>query len=215
MKKKIAIIGGIGTARNIIFQIQDAIKKYNYNIEIAGIIIDKPELLSNMPKYEVLGYTSDIKKLLENTDLYFVFCLYRMDLMKERWDLLLSYRIPESRLINFFHPLSYVCENIKTGTGNIILSNSSIQSNVVLGTGNIINSNVTIEHDTLIGNGCFISANACIGAGVSIGNNCFIGLNSSIRENTVIGNNVFVGMHSLVIDNAENCKLAGIPAKKI
>ena len=123
----------------------------------------------------------------------------------------MSFDIPRDRFTNFIHPLSYVSGNISIGRGNVILSNSSIQSGVTLGDYNIINSGVTIEHETSLGNGNFIAANACIGSKACIGNHCFVGLNSSVRENVSL-HNVFVGMHSLVLGNFSDCMIAGVPA---
>jgi sugar O-acyltransferase (sialic acid O-acetyltransferase NeuD family) len=212
---RIVIIGAVGTALNIIYQIKDAILNYNYPAELEGVIIDDLEPGSFVGDIPVLGSAKDIKRLIKDTNFRFIFCLYHMDKMKERFALLQSYNIPPDRLINFVHPLSYTSPDLHPGTGNVILSNSTIQTGVRIGNNNIINSNVIIEHDTIIGNGNFFSASVCIGAKVNIGNHCFIGLNASVRENVRLGENVFVGMHSLVLDNFSNVVIAGIPAKPL
>ena len=212
---KIAVIGAVGTALNILYQIKDAILNYNYPAELEGIIIDDLEPGSSVGEFPVIGSAKDLKRILKDTDFRFIFCLYHMDKMKERFDLLQSYNIPPKRLINFIHPLAYTSADLQLGTGNVILSNSTIQSNVRIGNNNIINSNVAIEHDTSIGNGNFFSASVCVGAKVSIGNHCFIGLNASVRENVRLDENVFVGMHSLVLYNFSNVAIAGIPAKPL
>jgi sugar O-acyltransferase (sialic acid O-acetyltransferase NeuD family) len=211
--KKIAVIGSVGTALNILYQIKDAIEKYSFPAEIAGIIIDDHKPGEITGDYKVIGSTKDISRLLITTDLVFIFSLYRMEKMKERFELLESYKIPDERFTNFVHPLSYVSPDFKIGKGNVILSNSTVQAGVKLGNFNIINSNISIEHNTVIGDGNFISANACVGAKVTIGNHCFIGLNSSIKENVILDDNVFVGMHSLVLGDFSNVRVAGVPAK--
>jgi sugar O-acyltransferase (sialic acid O-acetyltransferase NeuD family) len=212
---KIVVIGAVGTAMNILYQIKDAILNYNYPGVLEGFIIDDPDTGNSILDFKVIGTSKMIKKILADTDFKFIYSLYHKDKMEERYSLFESYSIPQERLANFVHPLSYASLDLQLGTGNIILSNSTIQSGVKIGNNNIINSNVTIEHNTSIGNGNFFSANSCVGSNVKISNHCFVGLNSSIRENTKLDNNVFIGMHSLVISNYNNVAVAGVPARPI
>lgn len=212
---RIAVVGAIGTALNILYQIKDAIESYNYPAELAGIIIDDLQPGTKVGDFEIIGSSKDIQRFLKETDYRFIFCLYRLDKMVERFELFKSYKIPDDRLSNFIHPLAYISPDLQLGRGNVILSNSTVQSGVKIGDNNIINSNITIEHDTVIGCGNFLSANACIGAKVNIGNHCFIGLNSSVRENIRLDDNVFVGMHSLVLNDFSDVYVAGVPAKII
>jgi sugar O-acyltransferase (sialic acid O-acetyltransferase NeuD family) len=210
---KIVVIGAVGTALNILHQIRDAVDRYEYPAELAGIILDDQETGSKIGDFSVIGSTKDIQRLLRDTDYTFIYCLYQMDKMKERFDLLQSLNIPDKRLANFVHPLAYISPDLQMGKGNVILSNTTIQAEITIGNNNIINSNITIEHNSTIGNGNFFSANSCIGSGVNIGNHCFIGLNSSIREKVALDDNVFVGMHSLVLGDFSNVRVAGVPAK--
>jgi sugar O-acyltransferase (sialic acid O-acetyltransferase NeuD family) len=211
---KVYLIGAEGTARNIIEQINDARDKYGMDTGLSGIIIDsykKGEIISGIA---VTGGLKDIPSLLKDKRSRFIFALFKPEKMKERHELLLSLGIPAERFVNFIHPLAFVSGSVKTGTGNVILSNTTIQSEVIMGNYNIICSNVTIEHETVIGDTNFIAAGSVIGSKVEIGSHCFIGLNSSVRENTILGDNVLVGMHSLVLSNFSNCKVAGVPARE-
>lgn len=207
------VIGAVGTALNILYQIKDAIENFKYPAELKGIIIDDHEPGCSVGDFTVIGSSYDIQQFLKETDYKFIFCLYRMDKMKERHDLLKSYRIPYERLVNFIHPHAYVSNDLIMGNGNVILSNATIQSGLRIGNNNIFNSGITIEHNTIIGSGNFFSANSCIGSAVDIKNHCFIGLNSSVRENVTLYDNVFVGMHSLVLNDFDNVRVAGVPAK--
>jgi sugar O-acyltransferase (sialic acid O-acetyltransferase NeuD family) len=212
---KIVVIGAVGSALNILYQIKDAIERFYYSAEIAGIIIDDQNAGDKVGDFKVLGSTKAIQRILSDTDYGFIFCLYRMDKMKERFDLFKSFGIPDDRLINFIHPLAYVSPDITLGTGNVFLSNTTILSGVRIGNCNIINSNITVEHNSEIGNGNFLSANVCIGSKVKIGDHCFVGLNTSVRENVKLGDDVFVGMHSLVLNDFSDVSIAGVPAKII
>lgn len=212
---KVAIIGAVGTALNIVEQIKNARDKFDYPLEPVGVIIDsfrKGKLISGVP---VIGGLKDLQTICKIRDLGFIFALFKPEIMKERCLLLKGLNIPINRYFNFFHPLAYISDTLKFGHGNVVLSNSTIQAGITMGDFNIINSNVVIEHDTLIGNGNFFAAGTIIGANVHVADHCFTGLNSSIRENVNLGNEVFIGMHSLVLENYSNCRVAGAPARKI
>ncbi len=212
---KIVIIGTEGTARNIIEQIDDAVKNHGFKVEVAGVVIDTYPSGSLVAGFPVLCGTRNIDILLNDNSISFIFALYKPDKLKERYNLLMSYRIPYERFTNFVHPMAYVAGSVRMGNGNVILSNSTVQSDVVIGNFNIINSSVTVEHETFLGDGNFIAANACIGSKVKIGSHCFIGMNSSVRENVTLGDELYVGMHSLVLKNYDNEVIMGIPAKPL
>ena len=214
-RTKIIIIGAVGTALNIIEQIVDARNNYGLTYDPVGILIDsfkKGSLIAGIP---VVGSLREVSAFIEDTELNFLFALYKPEKLKERYDLLKSLKIPISRFVNFFHPLSYISASLVSGTGNVVLSNSTIQSNVKIGYFNIINSNVTLEHDSLLGDGNFLASGVTIGSRVTIGNHCFFGLNSSVRENVILGSNVYTGMQSAVLKNFDNEIIAGIPAKPL
>ncbi len=212
---KVAIIGAVGTALNILEQIKNARDNFDYPLDPVGVIIDtfsKGELISEVP---VIGGLKDLQTICKIKDLGFIYALFKPEILKERYILLKELNIPINRYLNFFHPLAYISSTIKFGHGNVVLSNSTIQAGITMGDFNIINSNVVIEHDTRIGNGNFFAAGSIIGAHVHVGNHCFTGLNSSIRENVILRNEVFVGMHSLVLENFSKCRVAGSPARII
>lgn len=211
---KIIVIGGEGTAVNIAEALKDAIDNYAYKAELLGFandFVEKKEI-ANIPIYTKI---KDIQKLYKHKDLKFIYALYRPDVMNERAEILKSLMIPESSLINFIHPLSYVSASAKLGIGNVILPNCTIQNSVKIGNCNIINSNVVVEHDTTIGNSNFIAASCVLGAHVNVSNNCFIGLGTSIREDVGIEDNVFIGMNSLILKNCNKDETwYGIPAQR-
>jgi sugar O-acyltransferase (sialic acid O-acetyltransferase NeuD family) len=214
-RKKIVFIGAIGTGLNIIEQVADARDNFNYPADTEGILLDSFEkgiMVSGVP---VIGSLKDIPRLLKQDELLFLFVLFKPEKLRERYELLQSLKIPLSRFTNFFHPMSYISESADYGTGNVILSNSTIQSKVTIGNFNIINSNVTLEHDTIIGNGNFFAAGSVAGSKVTLGNHCFVGLNASIRENIILGDNVFTGMQSTVLRNYDNVIIGGSPAKPL
>jgi acetyltransferase EpsM len=137
-QERIVIIGGVGTAINIIEQIADAREKHSMSISVEGVIIDtvsKGSLIGGVP---VLGGMDDMGAVMKNEQLSFIFAMYKQEKMKERYLLFQQLNIPEGRLANFIHPKAYLAPSVKLGRGNVILSNTSVNSNVEIGTLNII-----------------------------------------------------------------------------
>ena len=206
--KKIVVIGCVGTAQNIVEQIVDAVRKNQVDFIMYGVVIDLFPKDSFIAGVRVLGGKEIIPELLSDNDIYFIYALYKPEILKERYTLMLELKIPRERYINFVHPSAFIAGTVKMGVGNVILSHSTINSNTVIGDMNVINSNVIVEHDTVIGNGNFLAAGVVVGSSVSIGNHCFIGLNSSIREHVTV-DEVFVGMGSIVLNDCYKCSIVG------
>ena len=213
--QKIIIIGGKGTAINIAEHIEDANQRFDYPMQVLGFAIDDPSLGSEISGFPVVCGVRDAWRKFCETDVKFLFALYRPDIMQERFNFIQTLGIPLNRYANFIHPSVYLSPSVSLGNGNVILSNSCLQHNVTIGNFNIINSNVVIEHDVRFQNGSFVAANACIGARVRVGCGTFIGLNSTVREDAVIADYAFIGMASAVLNSIDKGTVVfGVPAKK-
>ena len=212
--KKIIIIGGKGTAVVIAEQIQDAIDRFGADLEVLGFAFDDPKYENGINGWPVLCGTKEAyEKYKGEDDVYFIFSLYKSNLIYQRIELRDSLQIPNERFFTFIHPLATICRSATIGNGCVILSNCSINTNVKIGNFNTILSNVVIEHDTIIGNNNFITAHCCIGSGIRIGDFNFWGLNSSCKTNCKIGNNNLIGMSSNVLKNIyDNSVVIGNPA---
>jgi acetyltransferase-like isoleucine patch superfamily enzyme len=209
----IIIIGVAGTAMNLYEQMTDARERFDYPVNRISAVIDTlPEGFSN-PLVEIAGTLADIPLLLKEKKNRFIFLLHKPEKLNERYLLAQGLGIPEERWFTFIHPGSYVSPTAETGSGCVVLSNSTIQAGVQLGNMNVVNSSVTIEHGTVAGDFNFFAAGCIIGADVTIGDCNFLGLGSSVRERTVIGNNLFAGMGSLILENCSETKVKGHPAK--
>lgn len=213
--KKVVIIGGKGTAIVIAEQIQDAIERFNAEYEILGFAFDDvPEsgLINGWPV--LCGTREAYEKYKEDKDIFFVFALYRSDLIKERTELRNSYNIPNERFLTFIHPSAVITKSVKIGKGCIVLANSVINSNAKLGDFCYLMSNVLVGHDTVIGDNNFLAAHSCIGSGLNIGNYNFFGISSNLRNFAKIGDNNIIGMGSnILIDIEDNSVVVGNPGR--
>ena len=215
--KKVVIIGGKGTAVVVAEQMQDAIERYNYEVEILGFAFDDVPEDGKINGWPVLcGTREAYPKYKDDPDVYFIFAIYRSDLMKERTELLESYGIPLERFYTFIHPTALVTRSVKLGHGCIVLANVVINSNAVLGHHCYLMTGTIFGHDTTMGNYNFVAAHNCIGSSMHIGNLNFFGVNSNFRTYVKIGDNNIIGMGSNILHDIGNgCTVVGNPAKVI
>lgn len=213
--KKILIIGGKGTAVVIAEQIQDAIDRFNYEAEVIGFAFDDVPEDRQINGWPVVCGTREAYNLYkEDPEVFFVFALYRSDIIKERAQLRDSYGIPQERFLSFIHPSSMIAKSVSIGSGCVILANCVINSNVVLDDNNYLMAGVLIGHDTKLGKNNFIAAHTCIGSNLKIGNFNFFGLNSLSKNFCKIGDNNIIGMGTnLLSDIGDNLIIIGNPGK--
>lgn len=214
MRTKVIIIGGKGGALVVAEQIYDAQLK-GANVGFLGFAFDDPAFGNEINGFPILAKTKEVyPKYKNDTDVKFIFQLYRPDLMRERIDLLNSYGIPENRFYTFIHPSCIVSRSAKIGHGSAIMANSVINANTKIGNHCTIHSNSLIGHDTSMGNYNFVAAHNVIGSNNKIGDANFLGLNSTFNNYLTLGDYCFVGMASNVIKSLEsNSKVYGNPAK--
>ncbi len=213
-ERRVIIFGGKGTAVNIAEQIEDARLHYGNPIRIEGFAIDDPALGKEISGFPVVCGTREASEKYRDSEVEFIYALYRPDLMPQRLALVRELAIPLERFTNFIHPLAYVSSSTVMGHGNVILSHACLQHGVALGNFNIVNSHVVLEHEAKIADGCFLAASACVGARVRIGSAVFVGLNSTLREDVNIADNAFVGMASGLLQSvADGAVVYGLPAE--
>ena len=214
-KDKIVIIGGKGTAVVVAEQIEDAVCRFGKNLEVLGFAFDDPNFGDTINGYPILCHTYEaFEKYKKYKDVFYIFQMYRPDLIKERIKLRDSYNIPLNKYYNFIHPSVMLSKSVKMGYGNTILANSVLDCNVLIGNFNTFHSNVLVSHDTVIGNSNFFAGHSCIGSNIEIDNGCFLGLNSSVKNFSRIGNYNLIGMGANVLQSFKaNNVIIGNPAR--
>lgn len=217
MMKKIIIIGGKGTPVVIAEQIIDAVEKFGAKYEVLGYAFDDDSFGTEINGIPILEKTYNIyTKYKKYNDVYYIFSLYRSDLIRERIQLRESYQIPTEKYLTFVHPLATVAKSAALGFGNIILANVVINPNAKLGNFNTFNSSSLVGHDTVMGDNNFVAGHTVIGSNLIIGNGNFFGLNCSIKNFVQMGDYNIVGMAANVVKNINsNELLVGNPAKPI
>ena len=215
--EKIVIIGGKGTPVVIAEQILNAIDKFDAKYELLGYAFDDESFGNEIHGLPILDKTYNIySRYKQYKDVYFIFSIYRSDLIKERATLRDSYNIPLERYITFIHPLATVSRSATIGYGNIILANVVVNPGVKMGHYNTFNSNVLIGHDTTMGDSNFFAGHAVISSNLKIGDGNFYGLNCSVKNFIQMGNYNIIGMAANVLKNVDSGQtLIGNPAKVV
>lgn len=195
--KKVIIIGGRGTAIVIADQIYDAYNRFGMQIETLGLALDDRSGGDEINGYPILCNIPDLyNEYGKYDDIFFIYSLYRPDVIHERTEILKSLSIPSGKFLNFIHPSVMLAKSAIIGYGNVILANVVVNCNVKMGNFNTVNSGTLLGHDITIGNNNYFAGQVCVGSGLSIGNENFIGLNTSIRNGITIGDENVVGMAS-------------------
>lgn len=215
MSNKIIVIGGKGSAVVVAEHIYDAQKK-GANVEFLGFAFDDESFGSEIEGFPIIGKTNSIFSRYENeSDVKFIYQLYRPDLIRERIELLHSLRIPDHRFATFIHPSVIKSRSVKIGFGTAIMANTVLSSSCNIGNFCTIHCNSLIGHDTKMNDYNFVAAHNVIGSNLRIGKGNFFGLNSTYNNYIEIGDFTFIAMGSNVIKSViSNSKVRGNPAKE-
>lgn len=190
---KVIIIGGRGTPTLIAEQMTEAHDDFGMDIEVLGLALDDRSGGDAVNGYPILcGIRELHEKYGHFQDVYYVYQLYRADLIHERSELLYSLNFPLEKFCNFIHPLARVNRRAKMGVGNLIMMNSVIPMNVTLGNFNTMMSS-SLGHDSQIGNNNFFAGRCIMGGCCNIGNENFIGLGTIIPSEARIGSHNYIG----------------------
>ena len=212
--KKIILIGGRGTAIVIADQIYDAQQRFGMQIEVIGLALDDLSNGTEISGYPILcGIKEVSSKYGHFEDVFFIYQLYRPDVIHERVQILKNLNIPANKFCNFIHPSVMLAKSAQIGYGNVILANVVINCNVKLGNFNTVNSGTLLGHDIEIGSYNYFAGQVCVGSGLKIQDENFFGLNTTVRNGITIGSRNVIGMASNITkDVTDENILYGNPA---
>lgn len=190
---KVIIIGGRGTPACIAEQMVEAHDDYGMDIEVLGLALDDHSMGDSVYGQPILcGIRELHEKYGKFKDVYYVYSLYRGDVMEERTELLYSLNIPIEKFCNFAFPTVRVSKSARMGFGNIVLEGSSIGTCARLGNFNTL-FGARVGHDSEVGNNNFFSGGSKVGGCCRIGDMNFFGMDSLLSSSISVGNRNYVG----------------------
>ena len=204
MSKDVIIIGAGGHAKVI----ADIIYKSGDNL--IGFLDDN---LANKGKEiylgkKVLGTTKDIDKYKEY---YFVIGIGNNSIRKK------INNENNLKLYTAIHPSAIIAQDVKIGTGSVIMAGVVINPGTVIGKNCIINTCSSLDHDNLLEDYVHISPGAHLAGTVSVKEGTWICTGATIINNITIAKNNIIGAGSVVIKdiNEENGTYVGVPVKML
>ena len=204
MSKDVIIIGAGGHAKVI----ADIIYKSGDNL--IGFLDDN---LANKGKEiylgkKVLGTTKDIENYNKN---YFVIGIGNNSIRKK------INNENNLKLYTAIHPSAIIAQDVKIGTGSVIMAGVVINPGTVIGKNCIINTCSSLDHDNLLEDYVHISPGAHLAGTVSVKEGTWICTGATIINNITIAQNNIIGAGSVVIKdiNEENGTYVGVPVKML
>lgn len=190
---KVIIIGGRGTPTLIAEQMTEAHDDFGMDIEVLGLALDDRSGGDAVNGYPILcGIRELHEKYGHFQDVYYVYALYRSDVLQERIQLLKDLNIPIEKFCNFVYPTVHLSKSAALGYGNMVLDGSHFSSNAKIGNFNTLHS-AYIGHDSVVGNYNYFGGQAMIGSCCTIGDANFFGIRSVVPSSVDVGNNNYIG----------------------
>ena len=113
------------------------------------------------------------------------------------------------------HPNAVVAQDVKMGTGTVVMAGAIINPGSRLGRGVIVNTSSSIDHDCYVGDYSHISVDAHLCGNVVLGSKDWVGAGAIVINNINICGDCIIGAGATVINNIEDMgTYVGIPAKK-
>ena len=204
MSKDVIIIGAGGHAKVI----ADIIYKSGDNL--IGFLDDN---LANKGKEiylgkKVIGTTKDIEIYNKN---YFIIGIGNNSIRKK------INNENNLKLYTAIHPSAIIAEDVKIGTGSVIMAGVVINPGTVIGKNCIINTCSSLDHDNLLEDYVHISPGAHLAGTVTIKEGTWICTGAIVKNNITIGKNNIIGAGGVVIKDIieENGTYIGVPARRI
>lgn len=207
-KKRVAIVGAGGFAREVKWLIEDIGQQ-----DFAGFFVTDSAHMNKISDGDLENlYFKFFESQIDSVVIGVGDPILRADLFAR-----VTRDIPGIRWSTLIHPTAIIDKHSsKVGEGSIICAGAIITTNVRVGRNCAVNLRVTIGHDAVIDDHSVINPGANISGNVSIGEAVLVGTGASIIQKLSIGSRSIVGAAACVTKSVPPDKtVVGVPAKEI
>lgn len=202
MYKKIVIVGAGGHGKVI----ADIAKKNGYT---TICFLDDDLSHKECGGYPIVGTTSDAEKYLGFD------CIVAIGNAKIRQKIQQYLEALHLKLTVLVHPAAIVAEDVRIGTGTVVMAGCVINPGATIGQGCIINTSSSVDHDCQIADYVHVSVGAHVAGTVQVGRSTWIGAGATVSNNLYICENCIIGAGAVVVkDILEGGTYTGVPAKR-
>ena len=205
MKDKLLIIGASGHGKVV----ANIALKMNRWKSVA--FLDDDESLKASMGLKVIGKTTDVNKYKDEA--YFFIAIGNNTTREKIQEKL---EAEGASIPTLVHPNSVIGEQVKFGTGTLVMAGTVINCCSEIGKGCIINTGSTIDHDNFIEDYVHISPGVHTAGTVKIGKGTWLGVGCVVSNNLKITSGCKVGAGAVVVkDITESGTYVGVPARRV
>lgn len=212
MSKKVLIIGGEGNGGVIASCIEDNRNRYgDLEWEMVGFINDYEQKVDGFP---VIGKTSDIQKLIDETDYFFSWAIHLVGRNYKTAEMFREANIPDNRLATIVHKSAFLGKGVVLEPGAFIMYNAYIGPQAHIGKCSLVMANCSIGHDTTIGDLCHCSVGAIMTGYSKLSYCSDLAVGATLIAYKIVGEYSMVAANALGIHDVPAGEIwAGCPAK--
>jgi sugar O-acyltransferase (sialic acid O-acetyltransferase NeuD family) len=211
-KKRIAIIGAGGQAREVAWLIRDINRKRSAYDMLGFIVPDLSKLNKYDSREDLLGDESWLDTNRNEVD-----CLaigIGNPVRRSQVAVELAGRFPDLSWPALIHPTAlYDKDTCQIEAGVLLCAGATCTVSVMFGPFALINFGCTVGHEVRIGKACVVNPGANISGGVILGDEVLVGTGAQVLQYLRIGAGATIGAGAVVVKDVEaHSTVVGIPA---
>ncbi|WHY00420.1 acetyltransferase [Neobacillus sp. DY30] len=205
MREKLIIIGASGHGKVI----ADIAMRMNIWKIIA--FLDDNESIKSIMGLDVIGSSEDVSKHLDSCDI-----IVGIGNNSIREKIQLRLETLGASIPVLVHPKTVIGEQVKIGSGTVIMAGAVVNCCTTIGRGCIINTGTTIDHDNMIEDFVHLSPGVHLAGTVKVGKGSWLGVGSLVSNNLNITSDCKVGAGAVVVkDLTEPGTYVGVPVRRV
>lgn len=207
--KKVIVIGASDQSRCTI----DVIEQENA-YEIVGILDKRRSKGDLFEGYRILGYINELRQIVKEHDVYGGIVAIGDNFTRSKVVNEIIKEYPDFKFINAIHPSVIIGDNVRLGSGCLLMPGVILISNSRVGDHCILLTKSSLDHDSQLGDFSSLSPGVTTGGRVNIGKCSVIGIGANILHCKNVGDHCVIGGGALINKDITDHSIAyGVPAR--